>query len=255
MEKLPYKNALKALHQGEFYCYAELDKHSEALANGLLELGLKSGDKVATWMGNDIENAVTQVAAAKAGFVLAAIDPALSDAHALSNALSDSKASALIYNPMCGSNNDVIASAVPELVSGQPGVVKSAKHPNLKYVLATGLQVLPGGMNINNALVYGAAVPPLDSVKVDDKTPYLTTYSKANGGKSDGKTLTQGQVLQQAQSLASKLKLNGDDKILSTYTHSSEFGTIANFAAFSRNSTVVVPSGKWFTMWIILSLS
>ncbi len=72
------------------------------MAAGLVELGLKSGDKVATLLGNDIENVVTQVAAAKGGFQLASIDPSIVDAASLTAALKDSNASVLIYNPQKG---------------------------------------------------------------------------------------------------------------------------------------------------------
>lgn len=150
----------------------------------------------------------------------------------------------LIYSHI-GKRNTIISTSVPELASSKPGHLKCASLPSLKFVVSTGREMLEGGLNISETLVYKPNPHPLDSVAVSEKTPFLSTYSASNNGKSDGKTLSQGDVLDLAKKLASKLKLNADDTILSAYKHSSQFGTVANFAAFLSNSNLIVPSGDF----------
>ena len=50
--------------------YAELDERSESLAGGLLEAGLRRGDRVATLTGTNAEHVVVFFACAKAGLIL-----------------------------------------------------------------------------------------------------------------------------------------------------------------------------------------
>jgi long-chain acyl-CoA synthetase len=55
--------------------YEELDRYSDAMAAGLVEIGLKKGDKVAIVMPNCVAFAITFFATLKAGGVVAATNP------------------------------------------------------------------------------------------------------------------------------------------------------------------------------------
>ena len=55
---------------GHEVTYAELDRRSEALADALLERGLRRGDRVATLTGNSPDHVIAFFACAKAGFML-----------------------------------------------------------------------------------------------------------------------------------------------------------------------------------------
>ena len=61
------REALVSVRQGVRWTYAELRARAEALAAGLLALGLAPGDRVGVWSPNNAEWALTQFAAAKAG--------------------------------------------------------------------------------------------------------------------------------------------------------------------------------------------
>ena len=55
---------------GREVTYEELDRRSDVLAAGLLERGLRRGDRIATLTGNSPEHVIVFFACAKAGFML-----------------------------------------------------------------------------------------------------------------------------------------------------------------------------------------
>src|ERR1700685_1229622 len=70
------RDALIVRQQNIHWTYGELKEKTDALAAGLLALGLSPGDRVGIWSPNNAEWVVTQFATAKAGLVLVNINPA-----------------------------------------------------------------------------------------------------------------------------------------------------------------------------------
>src|SRR5690242_4833839 len=68
--------ALISRHQNVRWSYEELNERADALATGLLALGLEPGDRVGIWAPNCAEWTLTQFAAAKAGLILVNINTA-----------------------------------------------------------------------------------------------------------------------------------------------------------------------------------
>ncbi|EDQ02255.1 acyl-CoA synthase [Shewanella benthica KT99] len=63
-------------HQKVRWTYKQYQQHIDELAIGLLELGIKPGDRVGIWSPNNIEWCLTQFATAKIGAVMVCINPA-----------------------------------------------------------------------------------------------------------------------------------------------------------------------------------
>ncbi|XP_076239071.1 acyl-CoA synthetase family member 2 [Calliopsis andreniformis] len=76
VEKWPEKECLVSCHQNVRLTFSECLRRSDRLAAGLLKLGLKSGDCIAIWGPNDVEWFLSFLAAARAGFILVALNPA-----------------------------------------------------------------------------------------------------------------------------------------------------------------------------------
>ena len=68
--------ALVVSFQGVRWTWAELLEKVDAVAAGLARLGLAAGDRVGIWAPNGAEWVLTQLASARAGLVLVAINPA-----------------------------------------------------------------------------------------------------------------------------------------------------------------------------------
>ena len=212
-----------------------LHKQGNALANGLLELGLKKGDTVATWLGNEVEIVAIQVAAAKAGLHVALLDYEMLDPKAIQTALKNSNAKAFFYDSKSAKYNSIVESAIPEVITGSPGNITSS----LKYVFSAGSHTVPNAvLTMNQAVCYNPQPSPLSTVKVSSDDAYITSYSAFNKGKPDGKTLTQGDILKKATSLNLSLKMNSDDLVLISHKIASEFGVCVNFASWLTNTVV-----------------
>jgi fatty-acyl-CoA synthase len=72
----PHREALIDRPSGRRWTYAELTAEVDALALGLLELGIAKGDRVGIWAPNRAEWTLTQYATAKLGAILVTINPA-----------------------------------------------------------------------------------------------------------------------------------------------------------------------------------
>jgi len=70
------REALVDRPAGRRWTYAELAADVDALALGLLEMGIEKGDRVGIWAPNCAEWTLTQYATAKTGAILVNINPA-----------------------------------------------------------------------------------------------------------------------------------------------------------------------------------
>ena len=75
-ERWGHADALVSAAQGVRWNWRELAAPADAMAAGLLALGMEPGDRIGIWSPNCAEWAVTQFAAAKTGLILTTINPA-----------------------------------------------------------------------------------------------------------------------------------------------------------------------------------
>lgn len=97
-EKYPNRPAVVVRHQNIRLTYNELKNRTDALAEGLLAIGLQPGERIGIWSPNNVEWLLTQFASAKAGLVLVNINPAYR-AHELKHVLAKVECAALILTP------------------------------------------------------------------------------------------------------------------------------------------------------------
>ena len=72
----PDKGALIVRHQVVRWTYREVQEKVDALAVGLLSLGIAPGDRVGIWGPNNHEWVMVQLATAKIGAIMVCINPA-----------------------------------------------------------------------------------------------------------------------------------------------------------------------------------
>ena len=92
----PSLTAVKVLG-GRAVSYSELHDRTDRLANALLALGLRTGDRVAAWMEDSVEYVELYVAVAKAGLVMVPINSRLQASEAAYH-LTDSGARAIVWS-------------------------------------------------------------------------------------------------------------------------------------------------------------
>lgn len=76
VRRFPARDALVDVAAGRRWTYAELGADVDALALGLLDLGIVRGDRVGIWAPNRAEWTLVQYATAKIGAVLVTVNPA-----------------------------------------------------------------------------------------------------------------------------------------------------------------------------------
>ncbi|RMZ88938.1 hypothetical protein DV736_g3833, partial [Chaetothyriales sp. CBS 134916] len=130
--------AVISSHQRTRLSYHELDLNSNAVARGLLSLGVKKGDRVCVQLGNNIEFATATYALFKIGAVLVPLNPAF-NATQITSALNHLTASYLIISTETKlpfkqpkSNLELLRTLVPELSSSK---LESPTIPSLKSII------------------------------------------------------------------------------------------------------------------------
>src|SRR4051794_19132180 len=74
--RFPTREAVVSRHQQVRLTYAQLGDQVDALATGLLGLGIQKGDRIGIWSPNCVEWVLVQYATAKLGAILVNINPA-----------------------------------------------------------------------------------------------------------------------------------------------------------------------------------
>src|ERR1700684_1683471 len=139
------REALVSPSHGVRWSWKQLTERVDALAAGLLALGLERGARIGIWSLNRPEWTLTQFAAAKAGLILVTINPAyrLSElefaAHKVGCAAIVSATAFKTSNYM-----EMLNTLMPELASAEPGALRAARLPQLRAVIQVGGPLCPG---------------------------------------------------------------------------------------------------------------
>ena len=140
--------ALVVRHQNVRLTYGELRRQVDALACGLMRLGLKPGERIGIWSPNTLEWTLTQFATAKAGLILVNINPAYRRAE-LEYALNKVGCRALILAPSFKSSDYLLmlTDLAPELARARVGELHAAKLQTLQIVVRLGSERTAGMFN------------------------------------------------------------------------------------------------------------
>ena len=125
------------------WTYQEYRERANAVARGLMALGLNKGDHIAVWAANLPEWLLLELGAAKAGIVLVTINPAFRAAE-LEYVLKQGDVSALFFMARIR-DHDCLATVYSMVTPGTSnGEVSSERLPMLRYVNLMG--ALPPGL-------------------------------------------------------------------------------------------------------------
>src|SRR5713101_8111509 len=119
------------------WTYQDYRERANAVAKGLMALGLNKGDHLAVWAANVPEWVLLQMAAAKAGLVLVTINPVLRAAE-VEYILKQGDVQVLFFMARIR-DHDCLATIRSMTTPGsQPGAVSSERLPMLRYVSLLG---------------------------------------------------------------------------------------------------------------------
>jgi fatty-acyl-CoA synthase len=240
--------ALVVRHQNIRWSYAEFARRAEALAAGLLALGLEPGDRIGIWAPNCAEWVLTQFATAKAGLILVNINPAYRRAE-LEYALNKVACKALILAPALKTSDylAILNDLAPELRSCAPGQLVSKALPHLRIVVRLGTDKTPGMMNFDEISPRGGVAETkrladlADTLQFDD--PINIQFTSGTTGFPKGATLTHHNIVNNGYFIGEAMRLTPEDKLCIPVPLYHCFGMVlGNLACVTHGSAMVYPA-------------
>ena len=221
------REALVDRPTGRRWTYAELAGDVDALALGLLEMGIAQGDRVGIWAPNCAEWTLTQYATAKIGAILVNINPAYR-ARELEFVLNQSGSTLLI-------------AAQQLKTSDYAGMIAEVRPhcPELKTVVLLGSAPWQALLETGRRLDRGA----LDAVELDTDDPINIQYTSGTTGFPKGATLSHHNILNNGFFVGELCTYTEDDRICIPVPFYHCFGMVmGNLAATSHGACMVIPA-------------
>ena len=248
VEKYPDTEALVVCHQDIRWTYSEFNQRIDALAAGLIKLGIKPGERVGIWGPNTAEWVLTQMATAKIGAILVNLNPAYR-LYELEYALNKSGCKAVISDEQFKSSKylEMLYTVAPALKMCPPGKLRSAKIPKLEIVIRMGDDKSKGMLNFPEVCEMGgeAEYDRLKELKSELRPDDAINIQFTSGttGNPKGATLTHCNILNNGYLTGAGMRLSHDDRLCIPVPLYHCFGMVlGNLACFAHGATAVYPS-------------
>jgi fatty-acyl-CoA synthase len=221
------REALVDCPTGRRWTYAELAADVDALALGLLELGIAKGDRVGIWAPNCAEWTLTQYATAKIGAILVNINPAYRTRE-LEFVLNQSGITLLVAAERLKSSDyaGMIAEVRPRC-AGLKTVVLIG-HPEWQNLLDAGRRLDRGA---------------LGAIELDTDDPINIQYTSGTTGFPKGATLSHHNILNNGFFVGELCDYTEADRICIPVPFYHCFGMVmGNLGATSHGACMVIPA-------------
>ncbi len=235
-ERFPDKVALVC--GGQRLTYAQIDEQANRVANGLLELGVQRGDRVAVWLPNAVETVVAIFAILKAGATFTVIN-ATTKYDKLAYVLNNCAASAL-FAP--GRHDEQVAQLFEDVPSLRFTILCGKRSGDDQFTsLPIYQSTRPKGVPIyqfHHVLeAHPPARPPCLSIDVDLA---CLIYTSGSTGDPKGVMSTHANMAFAASSIIQYLENVPDDVIINVLPLSFDYGLYQLLMAFKFGGTLVL---------------
>ncbi|WP_354381722.1 AMP-binding protein [Streptomyces sp. PvR034] len=229
VRRFPDRDALVDMAAGRRWTYAELAADVDALALGLLDLGIAKGDRVGIWAPNRAEWTLVQYATAKIGAVLVTVNPAYR-AHELEYVLQQS-------------GIRLLAAAERFKTSDYAGMIEEVRPrcPELEFV------VLLEGPLWSSLLERGRSGDPAELARaqmaLSPDDPINIQYTSGTTGFPKGATLSHHNILNNGFFVGELCHYTERDRVCIPVPFYHCFGMVmGNLACTSHGATMVIPA-------------
>jgi fatty-acyl-CoA synthase len=248
--RFPDRPALIVHQQDIRWTWAELGRHVDAFAAGLVALGLQAGDRVGILSPNNAEWVVTQFATAKAGLILVNINPAYRLTE-LEYALNKVGCKALVTATRFKTSDylGMINTLAPELAISHPGTLQAAKLPTLRSVIQIGGDA-PGTFAFEKIAHHGR---DQDRQHLRDLAPLLQfddpiniQFTSGTTGLPKGATLTHHNILNNGFFIGEVMHYTQQDAVCVPVPMYHCFGMVIGVLACMTHGAAIVFPGEGF---------
>jgi fatty-acyl-CoA synthase len=255
--RFPEREALVVRHQAVRWTWAQFGERVDALAAGLLSIGLEPGDRIGIWAPNCAEWALTQFATAKAGLILVNINPAYRRSE-LEYALNKVECKALVLAPALKSSDylAIVADLAPELASATPGALQAAALPHLRSVIRLGAERSPGMLNFDDVARAGGEAERArlaglaGTIQFDD--PINIQFTSGTTGFPKGATLTHRNILNNGYFVGEAIRLTHEDRLCIPVPLYHCFGMVmGNLGCMTHGATMVYPNDAFDPLTVL----
>ncbi len=255
--RFPDREAIVSRHQQRRLSYAELAASVDLLARGLLGLGFVRGERVGVWATNHIEWLLLQLATARIGVALVAINPGYRQQE-LAHALARSELHGLFTIPGFRSSDypAMLCELIPELMDGSPQLNSSA-FPLLRRVVlfdpadAAATQRPMSGLTLWQEVLQAAELISEDqleavTVALDRDDAIALLYTSGSRGFPKTAVLSHHNLLNNAWFSAQRMHFSEIDRLCVPVPFYHCFGMVlANLLSLSVGACIVLP-GEYF---------
>jgi fatty-acyl-CoA synthase len=247
----PDNLAVVVHHQQIRWNYREYQAKVDALATGLLALGIQPGDRVGIWSPNNIEWCLTQFATAKIGAIMVCINPAYRPEE-LEYSLSNVGCRAVICADKFKSSDylQMLNELLPELSTSTAGKLTTLALPELEYVIRMGTDRTPGMLNFNDLLLevndeaQHVLATIADSLNTHDAINIQ--FTSGTTGSPKGATLSHHNILNNAYLVADAMGFTSTDKLCMPVPLYHCFGMVLGSLACVIHASAAVYPGESF---------
>jgi fatty-acyl-CoA synthase len=242
----PDNDALVSRHQDIRWNYRELGRRVDELARALLGLGVHKGERVGIWSTNRAEWALVQFATGKIGAILVNVNPSYGAAE-LDYALNHSGCRYLILTDRFKTTDyqAILAEVAPELLSCDPGALKSKRLPELDWAITLG-DAHPGMLDWSALLDYAQGITPealaesQASLAFDE--PINIQYTSGTTGFPKGATLSHHNIANNGLFVARLMNFTDQDRLVIPVPLYHCFGMVmGNLGCVSVGATMIYP--------------
>jgi fatty-acyl-CoA synthase len=243
----PDRPALIVPFQDVRWSWSELARRADALATGLLSLGLRPGDRIGIWAPNCAEWTLTQFAAARAGLVLVTINPAYRRAE-VAYTLAKVGVRALVAAERFKSSDYVgmMEDIVPEISRSTSGALASPGLPDLRVLVKIGGEPRPGWLAFGEVAAGDAGqAARLDEIAagLNAREAINIQFTSGTTGSPKGATLTHRNILNNGYFVGLAEGLREDDRLCIPVPLYHCFGMVmANLACVTHGAAMVYPA-------------
>ncbi len=241
------------------WSYRDFDRRTDAVAKGLLALGLQPGDHLGVWATNVPDWLTLMFASAKVGIVLVTVNTNYKLAeleHLVRQA--DLKALCLSDGYRDSDYVKMIRQLVPELATTQRGHLRSARFPELRQLVFLGPQKHRGMYNVAELQLLGAEV---EDSRLAEIAATLTPqdvinmqYTSGTTGFPKGVMLTHRNIINNGLHIGQCQRFTDQERVCLPVPLFHCFGLVLGVMAILTHGATVIPTEAFDPLLVLASV-